>query len=408
MSRSVNEVSQEDEGELQEKRLCLRGKSVVRERDRRWSWVEIDLGAIRHNIRQYRNRLSKTTRLLAVVKADAYGHGAVKVARCALEEGASYLAVATLDEGIELREAGVIAPILILSEPPEESVSLLLAYDIMPSVYSRRFAEAYACTAALNDLPAPFHLAINSGMNRIGVEYENAVSFMRGIAQLPSLECKGVFTHFATADAKDDADFRIQLKRFSDAVSSLESAGIEHGVAHASNTAAGIRYPEANFDMARLGISMYGLHASDETKPLVDLKPAMSVHARITDVRKLAASEGVSYGLKYRSSGDAVVATLPLGYADGLSRSLSGRIDILMNGKRYRQIGSICMDQCMFLCGRGAAATDSETAHYGDRVVLVGTDRQETVTLDEYAALQNTINYEIACDFGMRLKKVYV
>ena len=267
MNRSVDGLSQEGEDELQEKRLRLRRQSVVREQDRRWSWVEIDLGAIRHNIRQYRNRLSEATRLLAVVKADAYGHGAVRVARCALEEGASYLAVATLDEGIELREAGIVAPILILSEPREESVSLLLAYDIMPSVYSRRFAEAYACAAALNGLPAPFHLAINSGMNRIGVEYENAVSFMRGIAQLPSLECRGVFTHFATADAKGDADFRIQLKRFSDAVSSLKSAEIEYGVVHASNTAAGIRYPEANFDMARLGISMYGLHASDETRP---------------------------------------------------------------------------------------------------------------------------------------------
>ena len=301
MNRSVDGLSQEGEDELQEKRLRLRRQSVVREQDRRWSWVEIDLGAIRHNIRQYRNRLSEATRLLAVVKADAYGHGAVRVARCALEEGASYLAVATLDEGIELREAGIVAPILILSEPPEESVSLLLAYDIMPSMYSRRFAESYARAAALSGLPAPFHLAINSGMNRIGVEHRDVVSFMRGIAQFPSLDCEGVFTHFATADAGDDTDFRIQLKRFSGSVASLEAAGISHGIVHASNTAAGIRYPEANFDMARLGISMYGLHASDETRSLVDLKPAMSVHARITDVRKLAAGEGVSYGLKYRS-----------------------------------------------------------------------------------------------------------
>lgn len=376
--------------------------------DRRWSWVEVDLSAIRHNVGEYRRRLGAGTRLMAVVKANAYGHGAVQVAKTALHSGAEYLGVATVNEAIELREALVNAPILILSEPPLTAIPLLLAYKVMPSVYTPEFAIAYGEAADAFGVRAPYHLAINTGMNRIGVRHDRVLEFMAQVSFHRALELAGVFTHFATADEKETLDFQIQAKRFIEAISALRAAGINPGIVHAANTAAGIRFPDVRFDMARLGISLYGLHASDETRGFVDLRPAMSVHARITDVRSVPLGEGVSYGMNYRSPGSVKICTLPIGYADGLRHGLSGRTDVILNGRRCRQVGQICMDMCMFEVDmRSYGVRQKLDPQIGDEVLLVGRQGDAVVTLDEMAETLDTINYEVACGFDMRLPKVY-
>ena len=227
---------------------------------RRWSWVEIDLSAIRNNVAVAKRRFSPGTRLMAVVKANAYGHGAVQVARTALSAGATQLAVATVSEGIQLRKAGIDAPVLVLSEPPIAAVPLLLRYNLMPSVYTSEFAVAYGEEADRHGLRAPFHLAINTGMNRIGVRFDEAVDFVRQIAFHRALEQVGTFTHFATADCAETLDFNMQLRRFKETVVSLRQVGVNPGLVHCANSAALLRYPETHMDMARLGISMYGFH----------------------------------------------------------------------------------------------------------------------------------------------------
>ena len=381
---------------------------MIADTDRRWSWVEIDLSAIRHNVGEYRRRLGNRTRLMAIVKANAYGHGAVQVARTALNSGAEWLGVATVNEAIELREALVNAPILVLSEPPAATAPLLLAYKITPAVYTPEFAIAYAETADAFGLKAPYHLAINTGMNRIGVRHDQVIDFMMQVGFHRALELNGVFTHFATADSPEMLDFQIQAKRFMEAVSALRAAGIDPGIVHCANTAAGARFADVRFDMARLGISLYGLHASDETRGLLDLRPAMSVHARITDTRTVPLGEGVSYGMEYRSPGSVKICTIPVGYADGLRHELSGRMDVILDGRRCRQVGQICMDMCMFEVDlRTYGSHRRLDPQIGDEVLLVGRQGESMITLDEMADVLGTINYEVACGFNMRLPKVY-
>ena len=381
-------------------------------KDRRWSWVEVDLGAIRYNVTTAK-RLAGNRRLMAVVKADGYGHGAVEVSRAVLACGADYLGVAAVDEGIALREAGINAPILILSQPPETAIPLLLYYKIMPAVYTTDFALQYAESADRAGLVAPFHLAVNTGMNRIGIRWDETVEFMSALLFHRAVNLVGTFTHFATADEVNSMDYLLQVRRFTDCISAMRSAGIDPGIVHCANTAATLRFPDVHLDMVRFGVGLYGLHPSNATTRLVELKPAMSVHARITDVRVPAMGDGVSYGLHYRSAGNAFICTIPVGYADGLSRTLSDRMDVLWNGRRCPQVGNICMDQCMFEVDARAAGTVASVGAWGapkigDEVVLVGRQGNETITLDELAAKELTIHYEVACDFGLRMPKVYV
>ena len=383
--------------------------ATIPEKDRRWAWLEIDLNAIRHNASAVKKMIGSGRHMMAVVKADAYGHGAVRVAKTALNSGADYLGVATVDEGIKLREGLVNAPILMLAEPPASAIPLLLAYKIMPAVYSPEFAIKYAEAADSMGLRAPYHLAINTGMNRIGVRWDEVVNFMHQIGFHRALELEGVFTHFATADCPETLDFHIQAKRYIEAVEALRAAGINPGIVHCANSAAAIRYPDVRFDMVRLGIGLYGYQPCPETTPLIELRPAMSVHARITDTRLVPMSEGVSYGLNYRSPGSVKICTVPVGYGDGLRRGLSSRTDFLVDGVRCRQVGNICMDQCMFEVDLRTYGTRRRLdPQIGDEVVIVGRQGDSVVTLDDMANKLGTIHYELACAFGMRLPKVYV
>jgi alanine racemase len=377
--------------------------------DRRWSWIEVDLSAIRHNVQVARQALTSGSRLCAVVKADGYGHGSVQVAKAAQMAGATYLAVATVNEGVVLRKAGITAPILVLSEPPMESIPLLLGYNLMPSVYTSEFAISYAETADVNGMRAPFHLAVNTGMNRIGVHYADVLEFERQICFHRALEQVGTFTHFATADCPDTLDFSIQLNHFEDAIKSLRGAGIDPGIVHCANSAALLRYPQTHMDMARLGISLYGFHPCPETRGYYDLQPAMSVHARITAINMPAMSEGVSYGMNYRSRGSVKICTVPVGYADGYPRALSGRSHFILDGKLVPQVGNICMDQCMFEVDMRSYGTQRRLdPHIGDEVLLVGTQNGTTVSIEDLCDIVGTIPHEICCAMALRMPRVYV
>lgn len=383
--------------------------NAIDEHNRRWAWVEVDRSAIQYNVMQTKRLLPSGCRLLAVVKADAYGHGAVEVAKAACAAGASYLGVATVDEAIELRKAGLREPIMTLSEPPMEAIPLLLFYQIFPALYTSEFAIGYGEAADAHGMKAPYHLAINSGMNRIGVRYNNVVEFLSQISFHRALELEGCFTHFATADSLETLDFQIQINHFVEAMRGVEAAGINPGIVHCDNSAATYRYPKTNFDMVRLGIAMYGYQPAPDTHRLIDLRPAMSVHARITQVMIVPMSEGVSYGMNYRSPGSVKICTVPVGYADGLMRLLSGKIDFAFQNRSVHQVGNICMDQCMFEVDlRSRSTMPTLDPHIGDEVLIAGPHENVDCSIDTMANKAATIPYELVCNFSRRMPRFYV
>ena len=376
----------------------------------RWSWVEVNLAALRRNTAAFKKRLGRGVQMMCVIKADAYGHGAVPCAKTMHAAGASQFAVATVSEGIALREAGIEWPILILSEPPVDCVRTLVEYDLMPAVYTADFALALGEAAASAGRVARYHLALDTGMTRIGVRREDAVELRRTIDFHRGLECAGTFTHFATADVPDDWDFALQLNRFREAVEALRGAGLETGLVHCDNTPGTILHPECHFDMCRVGVGLYGLHPAETTFGQIDLEPVMSVRGRVVRVIYPNVGDGVGYGLTWRVPKKNVqVATVPIGYADGLARELSNQMDVLVGGTRCRQVGNICMDQFMFAVDVNTTRSYRPTrpVEYGDVVTILGADGKERITAEEMAGLRNTINYEVVCDFGMRLEKIY-
>ncbi|MDR2957865.1 MAG: alanine racemase [Coriobacteriales bacterium] len=377
--------------------------------DRRWAWLEVNLEAIRRNLQRFRKHIGPDVLIMAVVKADGYGHGAVEVARTALATGAKFLGVSNVDEGITLRKAGIIAPILVLSQPPESTIDLILHYQLTPAVQTAEFALELGESAASQDRVTPFHLKIDTGMNRVGVHYADAPDLLRTIDFHRGLKLQGVFTHFATADEVETFEFSRQYERFIKALDEMRYLGINPGIVHAANTAATIRYKHAHFDMVRVGIGMYGLHPSAVTRSLIELYPAMSVYARVTMVKPVSIGEGVSYGMRYRSPGNVLIGTLPLGYADGLARELSGKIDVLVRGRRLHQVGTICMDMMMFEADQRSSAKNPPIVPVvGDEAVIVGIDGKEQISIDDLAKVLGTINYDVACRLGMRLERLYV
>lgn len=374
----------------------------------RWAWVEIDQGALRRNTRAFKNLLGYGKRLCCVVKADAYGHGAVQCAKIMHATGADMFAVATVSEGVQLREGGIKSPILVLNEPPIDACDTLLEYQIMPSVYSSEFALAYGERAVEMGCVGKYHMAIETGMNRIGVHFTDVLEFRREIDFHRGIECDGVFTHFATADDPDGWDYRLQCTRFSEAVAAMKDAGFECGIVHCSNTPASMLDHSMQFDMIRAGIGLYGLQPCEKSASIMPLEPVMSVRARVTRTIHPAMGEGVGYGFTFRVPRARVqVCTIPIGYADGLSRTLSNKMDVLYCGQRIRQVGNICMDQCMVAIQQTPARQMPE-AEVGDLITIVGKDGDAVITMDEMARLRGTINYEVACGFGMRLEKVYI
>lgn len=366
---------------------------------RRPAWVDVDTGAIARNVRALKAMTPEATRFMAVVKADGYGHGAVAVAQAALGAGADRLGVATVEEAVTLREAGLTAPMQLLGEVSADAADVIVEHDIIAAVSSRELAVALSRAALSAGRDAAFHLKIDTGMNRLGVRAEEAGDLAEWLRDMPGLIFEGAFTHFATADSPGDWEFDRQKTRMAAALEAMRTEGVRPQIVHAANSAATILHPDTHLDMVRCGIAMYGLHPSSATSGVVALEPAMSVKARVSLVKRIGLGEGVSYGFTWHAGGPATIATIPLGYADGVHRVLSNAMEVLIGGRRCPQVGRICMDQLMVEIPGGPEV------RVGDEVVVVGTQGDESIAMDEVAKLAGTINYEMACGFALRMPR---
>jgi alanine racemase len=364
------------------------------------SWIEIDLTAIEHNAREIAAHIAPAS-LCAVIKADAYGHGDVPVADAAFRGGAALLAVALVEEGVRLREADVDHPILVLSEPRLEATALIVAYGLTPTAYRLEFVERLAEEAeAASNTPYPVHLKLDTGMHRVGAPVIEALAIARRINDDPRLELTGVFTHFPVAE--EDQEFTsAQNDSLVDFVHELEAEGIKPKLVHAANTAAALDLPETRHSMCRVGLGLYGMRPAPSSGTGLDLRPAMRVVSHIAYVQEVPDGARPSYGRIRSVEGASRIATVPIGYADGVSRNLSAIGEVLINGKRYPYAGTITMDMVVVDLG-------SDTAERGDEVVLIGHQGDDAIRAEDWAALLRTINYEIVCGFGPRLPRRYI
>ncbi|MBO6305258.1 MAG: alanine racemase [Selenomonadaceae bacterium] len=361
------------------------------------AWAKINLSAIRNNFQIIMSKLTKGTKLCAVVKANAYGHGAEQIARVALDMGAYYLAVATVDEGVELRKAGITAPILILGLSPKESANEIVYYDLTQGVAELSLAEAISRAASEQGKIAKLHLKAETGMGRIGANAKDAPQLAKNIAELENIELEGIYSHFAAADEKDKSFVKIQLEVFTKVIENCENLGVKFKLRHIAESAAILEIPEAHLDMARAGIIEYGLFPSAEVSHSAPLKEAFTLQAKIVFLKTIEKGESVGYGREFIAKRKSKIATLPIGYADGYIRAFK-KGEVSVRGKRCKIAGRVCMDQVMI------DVTDVPDVAVGDIVTLFGGD----IPIDEAAGFIDTINYELPCLVGGRVPRVYV
>ncbi|MGD6974880.1 alanine racemase [Bacillus altitudinis] len=364
------------------------------------TWAEIDLTAIKHNVSHMKDHIGRNVQLMAVVKANAYGHGDIEVTRAALKAGADLLAVAFLDEAISLRNKGIKAPILVLGAVPPEYVKVAVRYNVIMTAYSIQWLrEVVKLMKGQMGQPIRFHLKIDSGMNRLGLKTIEQVSEVKELVHDHSfLQLEGVFTHFATADEKDENYFGMQVDTFKTLLQPLHTDKL---LIHCANSAAGLRFKDTLFNMVRFGISMYGLSPSEEIKDELpfELEEALSLHTKLAHVKPIQKGESVSYGATYTANQDTWIGTIPIGYADGWIRKLAGT-EVLVGGKRRKIAGRVCMDQFMVDLKKDIPA--------GEPVVLIGTQGEDKISVDEIAKRLETINYEVTCSVGYRVPRVYI
>lgn len=363
--------------------------------------AEIDLGALAHNVRLLRT-LNAPADLMAVVKADGYGHGAVPVARAVVDAGASWLGVAMLDEAVVLRDHGIEESILILSEPRPDEMAVAVDQRARVAVYTTAGVAAVAAAAEAAGAVMPVHLKVDTGMRRVGASAVEVVSLAEAVTSHPHLELEGVWTHFALADEPDNEFTAVQVERFGAVLADLARHGIRPRMVHAANSAASMAHPATRYDLVRCGIALYGVPPSNQLADLLDLRPVMRLVSEVTFVKRIAAGEGVSYGHRFAPSEPTTIATVPIGYADGVPRRLfevGG--EVLVHGRRYPLAGVVTMDQLMIDVG------DDEPA-VGDEVVLIGVQGDDEVTANEWGDRLGTIGYEIVCGISPRVPRVYV
>ncbi|MEA5048459.1 MAG: alanine racemase [Eubacteriales bacterium] len=367
----------------------------------RSTYTSVSLSNLKHNIERIRSRSNPETKYLAVVKANAYGHGMEAISNCALESGAAYLGVAFCEEGVRLRLAGITAPILLLGATEEDHMDDVIRHKLIPTVFSLETLHLLQTHAAKLDMNCRIHIKVDTGMNRIGFTSEAA--FTEAILLLktcPNLALDGMFTHFAVSELPDPSFTLLQIDRFRRYIAIAQKNGL-NPIPHASNSAAALHFPQAQFGMVRGGIAMYGCNPAGHPIEGDDLLPVLSWHTRITHIKTIPAGEGVSYGLKFVTPCEMRVGTVAVGYGDGYKRCLSGKADVLIRGKRARQIGTICMDQMMI------DLTNVPDAEVGDDVVLLGSQGSDAITADELAEKAQTISYEILLSISERVPRVY-
>jgi alanine racemase len=362
--------------------------------------AEVDLDAVAHNVAQLVER-SAPAALCAVVKADGYGHGAIAVGTAALEAGATWLAVALIEEGAVLRKAGITAPILVLSQPRLADFDAAVHYDLRLSIYTPEGVEAAADAASAEGRPARVHLKVDTGMHRVGASPERVLDLARRVRRRRELDLEAVWTHCAVADEPEDPFTEQQLNRFDEVVAALEAEGMCPPLRHAANSAAGLVHPRARYDLVRAGIAIYGIPPSPRLAGRADLRPAMQLAAEVSLVKRVRAGEGISYGRRHRFDRDTTVATVPIGYADGVPRRLSAvGGQVLIGGRCHPIVGVVTMDQLMVDVG------DADVA-VGDEVVLLGRQGRASITADDWAVPLDTIAYEVVCGIGPRVPRLY-
>lgn len=366
-------------------------------------WAEINLDNLAHNMREVRRVTNKNAKVTAVIKADGYGHGAVAIGKTLLENGADRFAVATLSEAIQLKTYFPNIETMILGFTPSNLANEVAEYNIIQTIYTLEQAQEFSKAALSLNKKIVVHIKLDSGMNRLGMVFsDETVETILQMSKLEGLVIEGIFTHFAAADELDKEYTKKQVEKYKYIVNSLEEKGLTIPIKHVSNSAAIIDLPEFNFDMVRAGIMLYGLYPSKEVNHnAVDLKEVMTLKAKISQVKNVTAGNGISYGLNYKCDKDSMVATLPLGYADGYTRMLSGKAKVLVDGVKVPVVGNICMDQCLI----NVTGLDVKM---GDEVVLFGGNNPNGISINSVADLLNTINYEIVCMIDKRVPRLYI
>lgn len=371
--------------------------------DKKRTWAEINTSSIGNNLRSMREKLPEGCKFMGLVKADAYGHGAIEIARCLEKLKCDYLSVACIAEAEELRNAGIKLPILILGATPAEFTERLVKYDVVQTVGSLENAKDYSKAASELGAKLKIHIKVDTGMGRLGFEVKNGdVSKVLETLKQPNLEAEGIYTHLAVADEPDKEEYtRNQFRLFMDTIEKIEKAsGVHFAIRHCANSGAMINYPEMYLDMVRPGLLLYGLYPGAETGG-IELEPVMELKSRIVAVTEHEKGDCISYGCTFTAQRKSKIAVLPIGYADGLHRALSGKIDVLIHGQRCPQVGRICMDMCMI------DVTDAPAVKVGDVATVFGHDGKSTILVNELAEKAGTIPYELVCAVSQRVPRVY-
>ncbi len=373
----------------------------------RRTWAEVDIDAIKHNFDEIRKTVNPKSKIMCVIKADAYGHGAVFLGKLYEKMGADCFAVSNIEEAMQLRENGIRLPVLILGFTPASMAKVLADHHISQAVFSEEYAAELSQAASLDNVKVNIHIKLDTGMSRIGFMYqdirrdEDSLAQIRRVCALPHLVTEGIFTHFAVSDEAEDGKEATerQLHNFSHAVESLQQSGISFRLIHCSNSGAIIDYPQAHFDCVRAGIILYGLSPSGKLENRLNLHPAMQIKSVVAQVKTIDANTPVSYGGTFVSEKPMKIATVPIGYADGYTRSLGNRAFMTIKGKKAPLIGRVCMDQLML------DVSDIDDVKSGDEVTVIG---EGSLSFDDMAQLTGTINYELVCLVGKRVPRVYI
>lgn len=373
------------------------------------TWAQINLDAIEHNLKEIKKNIASNVKIMSIIKADAYGHGFFQVATTLAKNGVDAFGVATADEAIQLRNSGFKTPILIIGVTCDDDLEMLISNDIMLVVFNKEFAMQISDVATKVSKKAKIHIKLDTGMSRIGFvctddkSIKESSDCISDIAKLPNIEIDGIFSHFSTADDENPEFTDIQYERFIKTVDFLKENGINIPNKHICNSAGIINHKKYHLDMVRCGIITYGLSPNpDMNIEGLNLIPAMEFKSTVINVKTVGSDSPVSYGGNYIAKAGSKIATVAIGYADGYSRALSGKAQVLINGKKANIVGNICMDQMM------VDVTDIDDIKIGDEVILFGTDGNNTITIESVADIMNTINYEIVCTVGKRVPRVYI
>src|SRR3990167_4106845 len=366
------------------------------------TWVEIDLNALKHNLLAIKKRVGPQVKILGIVKAYAYGHGDYEVSRVLLNNGVEMLGIAILEEGIHLRDKGVKAPLLLLGGIFEEQIEEVIHYDLTPTIYDVKLAEALSKKANHFQKNLKVHVYVDTGMGSIGVRYDNAVEFVKSVKNMKNLFIDGIYTHCSYSDEKESKFTELQIKRYGDILATLDANKVHIPLRHMANSGAILGYPESYFNMVRPGLSLYGLYPSEDVSRVIGIRPVMSFKTKVIHIKDMEPGDVVGYGNSYRITKPTRVATLPLGYDDGYNRLLSNQGKVIIRGIKASIIGRVCMDQCF------VDVSHIKEASVGDEVILYGSQGQETISIESVARQLNTIPYEVTCNVSKRVPRIYI